>query len=198
MQWFIHPLENLVNQALRLDPPSLQAMGQLSGKIIQVDIQGLGIVLTLLPEAEGIVFLEDYQGEVDSLISGAPFTLLRLLLQHEAVLDVHSGVTLRGEISTAQQFFNILHRLNIDWEEQASRWLGDIPAHALGKYFRYFRNYTTQQLHTLQLNTREYLQEESQIFPTHLEVEVFLEAIDILRDDVERLEQRIQRLEKGR
>ena len=195
--WF-RPLESLLNQTLRLDPLSLQALEKLSGKIIQIEIQGFGIILTLLPDAQGVVFLDDYQGEVDVLVSGAPFTLSRLLVQREAILDAHSGVTISGELHTAQQFLQILHHLNIDWEEHLSHWLGDIPAHTLGKYFRAFRDYTTQQAQSLHLHTSEYLQEESHLFPARLEVETFLEAIDILRDDVERLEQRIQRLEKGR
>ncbi|NCC30261.1 MAG: sterol-binding protein, partial [Gammaproteobacteria bacterium] len=41
---------------------------------------------------------------------------------------------------------------------------------------------------------QEYLQEEARLTPTRYEVEAYLTQVDILRDDVERAEARIERL----
>lgn len=192
-QLFATTLETLLNQALRLDPTSLHALSKLSGKIIRIEISGMSF--TLFIDNQGITVLSDYDGEVDVRIGGAPFTLLRLLLQNEITLSNNPEVTINGEIGTAQQLLSILKGLDIDWEEQLAQGLGDIPAHQLSTLFRQCQNYTRERLNTLQLNMSEYLQEESGHLPGHAEIEVFLDAVDTLRDDVERLEQKVQRLE---
>ncbi len=191
-------LETLLNQALRLDPPSLHALSKLSGKIIRIELSGIGLNFTLFVDNQGVIVLSDYNGEMDARICGAPFTLLRLLLQRETTLSNNPDVTVNGEMGTAQQWLLMLKRLDIDWEEQVARWLGDVPAHKLGTQFRQCQDYASERLNTLQLNLSEYLQEEVRQMPNSAEIETFLNAVDTLRDDVERLEQRVQRLtQKG-
>ena len=50
---------------------------------------------------------------------------------------------------------------------------------------------------TIHENIREYLQEESGTLPSRYEVERFTRKVDALRDDVERLEARLNRLANG-
>jgi ubiquinone biosynthesis protein UbiJ len=44
------------------------------------------------------------------------------------------------------------------------------------------------------MDIQEYLQEEAGLLPTRYEIEAFLSLVDILRDDMERVEARIERL----
>jgi len=194
MKLLITPFETLLNQALRLDSQSLLALQALAGKIIQIEMSGLNICLTWLVDPQGLLYLPDYQGQADTHLQGAPFTLLRSLLQRDPTPPV--GIVIQGDLKTAQQLLQILHHLKIDWEEPLSRLLGDLPAHTLGRLAKELQSYANQRFQTLQLNLSEYLQEESQLFPPRLEVESFFQAVDTLRNDVERLEQRIQRLER--
>jgi ubiquinone biosynthesis protein UbiJ len=187
-------LETLLNQALRLDPPSLQALNQLTGKIIRLQLTGIELNLTLFPDNQGIIILSHYEGEVDVHIQGAPFSLLRVFLQRETTLLNNSDIIIKGKISIAQQFSQILQGLDIDWEEQIAQQFGDIAAHKFGNLFRHCQAYSAERSEYLQLNLREYLQEEARYLPTGSEINLFLNAIDTVRDDVERLEQRVQRL----
>lgn len=186
-------LETLLNQALRWDQPSLQALNKLSGKIIRIESSGIDISLFI--ENQGVIILSDYDGEVDVHISGAPVTLLGILLwQGEATLSNNPEVTISGEMNLAQQLLQLLKRLDIDWEEQLAQRLGDFPAHKLGTLFRQCQTYANTRFDNLQLNISEYLQEETRHLPSRAEMETFLNAVDTLRDDMERLEQRVQRL----
>jgi len=183
-------LETLLNQALRWNPSN--SLQKLSGKIIRIETSG--IELTLFPDKQAILVLSHYEGKVDVCISGAPFTLLRLLLQDEATLSNNPDVTIKGKMSIAQHLFQLLKELDIDWEEQLAQRLGDIPAHKLATLFRQGKNYTNTRLDSLQHNISEYLQEETRHLPPRPEMETFLNAVDTLRDDLERLEQRVRRL----
>jgi ubiquinone biosynthesis protein UbiJ len=48
----------------------------------------------------------------------------------------------------------------------------------------------------MRLNTREYLQEESRVLAAEAELNYYLDSVDALRADADRLEARIQRLAK--
>jgi ubiquinone biosynthesis protein UbiJ len=187
-------LETLLNQALRWEASSLDALNKLSGKIIQIEIQNIGIKLSLFPDNQGFIVLSNYDGEANVCINAKLFSLLQLLIQREPSLSNNPDITITGKISIAQDFFQFLKTLDIDWEEQAAQWLGDIPAHKLGNLFRQCEIYSNEQFNRLQLNISEYLQEESRQLPTSIEIEDFLNGVDTLRDDLERLEQRVSRL----
>ena len=49
--------------------------------------------------------------------------------------------------------------------------------------------------HAMRLNTQEYLQEEARLVPAEAELKAYLDAVDDLRMDVDRLEARLKQLE---
>ena len=193
-QFISNNLAKVLNHALHQNPPSLPLLNRLAGKIIRIELNHLDLCLTLFPDDQGITVLSDYEGEVNVRITGAPFTLLRLLLQEQPLLVNNPQVSITGDIGVAQQLLALIRELNTDWEEQIAQWLGDIPVHYLTGPLRSVQEYTRERFNTLQLNLSEYLQEEARHLPNPIEIEVFLDTIDTLRDDLERLEQRIQRL----
>jgi ubiquinone biosynthesis protein UbiJ len=187
--------ETVLNHALYLAPQSLDKMASLSGKRIRIEVQDLNF--TLLPSAQNILIFSSYKGDVDACIQGQPFSLLRLLLQTEANLASMPEVTIHGDLGVAQQLQKILQQLDIDWEEQFSKVLGDIPAHGVGSLLRKGHQHLRESIDSLHSNLEDYLQQETQQLPAATEVDHFLNATDHLRDDVARLEQRIQRLTKA-
>ena len=53
-----------------------------------------------------------------------------------------------------------------------------------------------QSADNLSLDLKEYLQEEARLLPSRYEIEEFLDQADTLRDDVERLAARVERLSR--
>ncbi len=188
------PFEKILNQSLQWDPVSLAALEPLVGKIIQVELQGLNMTISIFPDQQGVILLTDYEGPADVRVSAPPFTLLRQLLQSEQPLAQQKMLNIEGEVHTLQRFVHILKHLEIDWEEQCSRFLGDWPAHTLSRWHHQGQQYAQHQFSTLQRNWVEYLQEEVHYLPGQAEMQDFLNEVAILRDDVERLSQQIQRL----
>jgi len=76
-----------------------------------------------------------------------------------------------------------------------SGFVGDVAAHRLGEIARGVGNWTREARSTMGANIREYLQEESRDVPSRYEVDRFATNVSTLRDDVDRLEARIKRLE---
>lgn len=189
-------LEKLLNQALRLDQTGSRLFKPLSGRVVHIELQDLELHFMLFPDSENMIVLSHYEGEIDTQIIGTPLTLLRLLFDSTTVLTEHPEVVIHGNFNVAQQLLRALQGLNLDWEESVAQWLGDIPAHHVGTWARRSHQYAQELTHSLQLNLSEFLQEESRTLPAPAEMELFLNSVDTLRDDLERLEQRVRRLQK--
>jgi ubiquinone biosynthesis protein UbiJ len=187
-------LETLLNQVIQLDPISLQSLAKLSGKVIHVELQGLNLDFFIFPSGEGLIIQSETDKIADVTVSGVPFSLMALFFSKHALPAAHPDITIRGDIGVIHYLSDILHGLQIDWEEHLSRILGDIPAHKINHLLNETQHYAQDRLHTLQANCSEYLQEESRILPAASEIIFFMNQIDVLRDDLERLEKRVQRL----
>lgn len=194
--WFAGAVETACNSALALDPEVRARLGELNGKVIAVELLGLGIQLFFFPHAQGVQVLSQYAGEPDTLLRGAPLSLLRLSLSAKPADELFAGaVELRGDTATGQIFQDILRDLNLDWEELLSRIAGDDIAHQSGRLLRSAREQLGHARHTLEMNLSEYLHEETGLLVDHHAVEYFLDDVDALRSDTDRLEARIRRLE---
>lgn len=185
-------LEIFINQALALDEVAQQAMAKLAGKTLLIQIEGTPLSWYFSPQADGFLKMPQSVDYSDVIISGMPFSLLRLL--SEPTLLTTGIATLRGEMKVAQDFMKVFAQLQIDWEEQLAKLIGDIAAHKMGNFARNAQQYSQQTLNHFQQNTVEYLQEENHFLPTHPELTIFYNEVDSLRSDVARLEKRLERL----
>lgn len=190
-------LEITLNRYLSLDPETVSRLTALSGKLIAVELRGLGITLYMAPHGGGIQLLRDYEGAADAVISGTPLSLARVGLGGERGLLFAGEVEIRGDVTVGQRFEDVLRGIDIDWEEQISRLVGDVAAHHVGNVVRDAWKWGAKSMDTVGRDITEYLQEESRHLPQRDEVNKFLAAVDVLRNDVERLEARVKRL-RGR
>ena len=86
--------------------------------------------------------------------------------------------------------------MDIDIEEAIAQRVGDIPAHEFMRGMRGLGGWMRAVGAALLADVSEYLRYEAAMTPRAEEVERFAHAVDEIRDDVERLEARIGRLER--
>lgn len=188
-------LEITLNRYLSLDPETQSRLAGMTGKLIAVELRGMGITLYMAPHSGGIQLLREYDGSADAVISGTPVALARVGIGEERGLLFAGEVEIRGDVTLGQRFESVLRELDIDWEEQLSRLVGDAAAHQIGNLVRDALQWGAKSMDTLGSDLTEYLQEESRQLPQRDEVNKFLAAVDVLRNDVERLEARVKRLQ---
>lgn len=194
--WFAGAVETACSAALGLDPEVRARLGALDGKVIALELLGPGLRLYFFPHAHGVQVLGHYDGEPDTTLRGAPLALLRLGLSDKPADELFAGgVELRGDTATGQAFQDILRALRIDWEELLSRMTGDDIAHRTGRAVRAAGAQGRRAADTLAADLSEYLHEEAGVLATRPELEAFLQAVDGLRSDADRLEARLRRLE---
>ena len=190
-------IERLVDGALDLDPETRSALAGFSGKVVDLEIIGAG-TLRLRIEGDRLrVGPRDSAIGADVSIRGAPLSLLRFALTPEReALILDDDVTLGGDIGLATRLQQVAARIDVDFEEALAQRIGDVPAHELVRALLGFRVWAQDAGSSLLADVSEFLRHESGMTPLGEEVERFAQQVDDLRDDVERLDARIIRLER--
>ena len=106
-------IENAFNRYLSLDPEAVNHCRLLLGKVVQVDVTGAGVPLIFVFNEQRVEVCNDFGAEADVVISGAPLTLVAVATGRMGLMQ--SGITISGEVDTANRFSQLLHRIDIDW-----------------------------------------------------------------------------------
>ncbi|MEE9397614.1 MAG: SCP2 sterol-binding domain-containing protein [Methylococcales bacterium] len=191
-------VERALNQLITLDPDSAAFLAPLAGKTIEININPPQWRITLCITNIGVQILEGYTDSPDTIISGSPTAFVQMLVSESPMRSLFSGdLTINGDMETGRKFQTLFKQLDIDWEEQLSRITGDIAAHKVGNIFRAGQKWGFESLNTFSLNLSEFIQEESRIAPTAIEADHFFDNVDTLREDYDRLQARMNRLQEN-
>lgn len=194
--------ESVINGALKLDPEFLESLGPLSDKTISVALTGLDQTFHLRLSPEGVTFLDpvevtepDGKASADVVFRGSPPALLRMVAaMRRGESTIGDDVRISGDVAALAALRDAFRRLDVDLEELLSRYVGDITAHEIGRAARAVARWGEQLRENLLADVGEYLVEELRVTPPRLSIEDFAAGVDRLRDDVERLEKRVSRL----
>jgi len=152
----------------------VRASVKLADKVIAVELLGLGIRLYFLPHAQGVQVLSHYDDEPDTLLRGAPFSLLRLALSDAPSDELFAGgAEAACDTATGQAFQDILRALRLDWEELLARVAGDDVAQSGRARSTRVGTQAQHAAHTLEEDVREYLIEEAGLLVNRHEVMAF-------------------------
>jgi ubiquinone biosynthesis accessory factor UbiJ len=186
-------LESALNRYLSFDPDALSRFASLEGRIIAIELKGLNITLTLFPSADGFLVFTDFDGEVDTTITGTPVALAKMGLSSDSQALLFGGdIVITGDVALANQFNKILTQLDIDWEEILAQNIGDIAAHKIGNLFRDANQWIKRSTNSVCLDSGEYIQEETRLSPSNAELRKFIKTVDEVREATDRLAAKIQ------
>jgi ubiquinone biosynthesis protein UbiJ len=192
-------LENVLNRGLPRSPRAQQLCAELAGRSVAIAIAGRS--RRVLVESTGLslklraVTAESLASTPsDATISGGPFSLLALSGPAPEALLQRGDVRIDGDAELAQKFRELALLLRPDLEEELSLVVGDVPAHQLGRFARAAFGWTRKAASTTVRNAAEYLGHERRDLVPRSEAEQFLQGVDTLREDVDRLAARIDLL----
>ena len=195
MSFILEPAQKLINDVLQTDPDLLSDVVAMDGKVMAVELIGPDKTIYIMPQKDGIHLQHEYEGDVHVLIKGSPFALLKMARQKDDQPASFDGdVEISGDLALGQHLQQMIKRLDLDWEELLSHKIGDVAAHQVGNFVRSFSTWAKESHESMEQNVGEYLRIESEIVPNRIEIDGFMNDVDDLRSDVDRLEQRIARL----
>jgi ubiquinone biosynthesis protein UbiJ len=190
-------LESAINRLLDMDDDSRSRMDRLEGRMLQLDIEGVGITLFFA--------FNGYRVEVgtrssylpDTVISGSPSALFAMAAPEEVGSwgTSRSRVKITGDANLARDLEQLFSRLDPDWEGRISRIFGDVWGHQIAAGLRAGAEQARDTAESAGSMLSEYLEQNQAPVIRKEELDDFAEAIDDTRRSVELLESRIHRLE---
>lgn len=191
----ISAFEAALNKYLSLDEDVTLFLQPLAGKVIAITIQPFDETIYLCPTPHSIQIIDCYEGTLDTTLSGSLPAFGLMGLSSTPARSFFSGeVTITGDLSIGHQLQKLFDQLDIDLEEQLSHVTGDVIAHKIGYFFRSANEWNKESFNSLQLNIKEFLQDETQDLPPAPEIDILNEQVDQIKEDLERLEARINRI----
>ncbi len=186
-------LQKAINHALALDPDTLKKIEPLNNKVIKIKINPLEIDFFMRFTKNSIMLLPDYAGEPETQIDSSPLGLIRLsLLPASKVRSLFNDqIKITGDAELGQAVKQLFDGIDIDWEGHLAHFTGDVVAHQMGRFVRRGQRFKQSLKNSLKQNLGEYLQEEARLTPPREALEDFMNDVDALTLEVERLEAHI-------
>lgn len=140
--------------------------------------------------------LEPAAGRAPAVTIAVPLATLPRLLARDP--QARRGVTVTGNVGLAADLEYLFANLHWDVEADLGRLVGDIAAHRIGRAGRAAAALPGAVARSVARSSRQFLTEEQPLLARPDDVSAFVDEIDHLRDDADRLENRIARLEAAR
>ena len=187
-------LESAVNRVLALDEDTPARLQRLDGRMLRLDLDGVGITLFFTFSATVVHVSIDSDDEPDTVISGSPFALFSMAVPDGdgSWQGPDSRVNISGDATLARDLERLFSRLDPDWESTLSRLFGDVWGHQVAAGIRSGSEQAKEAAGNAAELVSEFLKRESGPLVQSAEIKKFADAVDETRDAVERLEARIR------
>ena len=186
---FPHPATRALNHVLRSAPLAMQRLARHAGRTAAFHVGPVTLAFTVQTTGEVAAAVAGAARDLEVRVS--PFLLPRLAAHEEAAFR---EIEMQGDMELAQDVSFLARNLTWDAEEDLSRVVGDIAAHRIVSTARSFIGWSADAGVRIAQGAAEYWTEESPLIATRVKVDTFVGGVSELRDAIERLEKRIEKL----
>jgi len=185
-------IQKVLNRGLPRSPRAQQLCAELAGRRIAVEAPSMA---RLVVESTGTA-LRLTRGSLpaDAEVIGGPLSLIALGGSAADAPLSGGEIEVRGDAELARKFHELARLLAPDPEEELSILIGDVAAHRVGRLARGALGWTRNAAATLLQDVGEYFSHERGDLVSSEEGEQFLRGVDALREDVDRLDARLELL----
>jgi ubiquinone biosynthesis accessory factor UbiJ len=188
---FESPFAAALNRLLESEPWARERLAPFAGEVLELRAPPLP-VLRFAIAADGRL-AGAAAGAASLTISAGPAALAAAMQGEEQLLR---AVEVAGNARLAGEVMFLFRHLRFDAEEAAARLIGDVAAHRLAGVARGALAWHADAVRRVGAGLVEYATEEKRLLVTRGELEGIAAAHARLRDGLERLEKRIDRLQR--
>lgn len=192
--------ERTLNALLARDPAAPTRLAALAGSRLLVRLEQPNIELVIHYHHAGLDLLRGEginEADVDAVVELTPETFSEWISGASVERLMFDGkLAVRGHIHLLEATRQLLFDLDIDWESELARWLGDVPAHSLAEGLRRMARWGLRAKDELLQDVSEYVFEEARLLPGQQQRNVLREHLTELEVATDRLEARFKRLQR--
>lgn len=178
-----------LNHLLTQSGWALPRLAKLAGKTAQFQVAPFSFALTIL--CDGLLRPAEAEVSADATCVIPPSLLPRLALNDAAAF---SDIQTSGDPALLAEIFYLSRNLGWDAAEDLSRFTGDLAAERIVQAVRHQRQHWQGGALNLAEALAEYWTEERPLLAKPHQVAEFVRQVDVLRDDLARLEARLAAL----
>ena len=178
-----------INHLLKSSPWALARLCGFAGSVVA--IEGAPFALRLKIQDAGYFSVAE-PDELATVVIVLPADALARLLTDRSSL--FSSIKISGAADLAETLGFVFRNLEWDAEADLAGLVGDIPARRMALAGQGLAAGLRSSAERGLENLREYFVDEQQVVAADEELVAFAKAVDVLRDDLSRLEKRIDRL----
>lgn len=178
-----------LNHLLTQNGWAMTRLARFAGKTARFDIAPFSFAYTILKD--GTLRSAVTDATADAVCVIAPSLLPRLALHDE---KAQAEIGTEGDAALLTEIFFLSHNLHWNAAQDLGRMTGDAAAERIMKTVQDGRQQLHDMLHNAAQTAAEYWTDEHPLLAKPQQVAAFTQQVDVLRDDVARLEQRIKRL----
>ena len=187
-----HVAQAPINHVLRGESWALRRLQPYAGRTARIEVFPFALSFTITDSGEVVASAPNVAA--DATFRLTPALVLRILGQDDSAFR---EVAVSGDADFAQTIEFVVRNAHWDAEEDLSRIFGDVAAHRMVGAGRGLMRLQAQAVQSVTRNLADYLVEERGMIARRREIEEFVREVDTLRDDAERLAQRVARLKKA-
>lgn len=180
-----------INRLLRQNSWALERLRPFATKVVRVDCFPLMMRIGIGEAGDATAAAPDTAPDVT--IQLTPGVMLRLAARDASAWN---DIVVEGDPQLAAALNTIARNIRWDIEEDLSRVFGDIAAHRMVETGRKLDTWGRQGADNLARSFAEYWTEEQPLIASRADVEQFIREVDVLRDDLARLEKRLELRER--
>jgi ubiquinone biosynthesis protein UbiJ len=190
-------LEKIINQALRLNLNTqvVKQLQALEGKQLTLVLKELGFPLTFTITAQQVLVtnISDTACQIITSIQ----TLKQLKASQQLTeLIKHGQLDIQGELKIAQQFAALAENIEIDWQSELAKHIGDVPTYKLGRLGQLLQQKLTFVNEQIQADCSEWLVHEKKLVVTKYQLDAFNKSVAQLNNNTDQLFLRLLAVEK--
>jgi len=189
-------LELASNKTLEHDPQTQARLQKLQGKTMTLNITTLGQSISVTPYAEGLEFSHSAPEHVDVTLSVTLAAMLKLSRDGLDNADLAPGeLEIVGDPIIGQRFAQVMAKLDIDWQSLLAERIGESPAKAVGLAAGQAKSFADESRLKFKAFVNDLIAKDLELVADKRSVENFLDQVDIIRADTDRLMARLSRLQ---
>lgn len=191
-----HALQSVLNHSLSLDPETERKLAALDGRSVQLHLRGPELALAITVEDAKLKIGPPQQDE-QLRVAATPGSLLAMLFARGAEGVPPGKVEIAGDAELARRLEKLASAFAPDLEEAFARTFGDVLGVPMARAFTAALTHAQDTASHLTEDGADWLRDEARIAVAPGEADDFLDGVDELRERTERLQARLDRLQRG-
>jgi ubiquinone biosynthesis protein UbiJ len=191
-------LELIINKALALNNNKSVSFAAVAQKTLTLELAELPFTLcfTVNTSASKTVVIVRSRTEFSDCTINTSFNTLNKLKANQSLTQLikQDELDVTGGIKIAQQFANIAQSLEIDWQTELAKHLGDVPTHKLLQFGNKITKSLVGKGKQLEADIGEYLVHEKRLVVTNSQINTFNQKTKDVASKVDTLSARIDKL----